>query len=87
MDVSKEDLAIGNLSSYAFTVINNKKGQQFIKQLKENLNKDHLTMTVRGRGINRKSKGGNQNGIPLKSADWFAIYLTYKPIKDKLKHE
>ncbi len=70
-------------TSYLFTVPNDKEGIERIKKVKDALS-DIFTFRIRGRHHDRKEllgteyRPGTQNDVPVKQAEYLAVYIDPK---------
>ena len=81
-DVRFKDVKISNISKYIpiksegtqlFSVPNTEDGKAFLEQAKLYLNRPQYSLRSRGRGS--RTKHGDQYSIPIKHAEWLAVYL------------
>jgi hypothetical protein len=67
---------IPNPERWAFKIPNNESGRELIQTLREFLNKESYYLRPRGRGSRKLH--GNKEYLPLKYAEYFAVYLNPK---------
>jgi len=74
--ITNEDkLAYKSIPVFLCNIPNTEEGNGFYKQLKKNLNKERYQLQRHGRGRNRKERGGTQSFMPLRTCDYYGVYL------------
>ena len=82
-EINRKNIAKAKIKTkgmQVFNVPNTDEGNAFMKQLSAYLNRSEYSLKRRGRGT-RKGKG-NRSDIPLKDAEWVAVYLTGANVDD-----
>jgi hypothetical protein len=85
--VEPKPVKIKTKGNQFISVPNNEEGQEFLRLLSKFANHKRFRVRKKGRGGNRKALGGNQYDIPLKHAEWIAIYVDDKQAPENRREE